>query len=266
MSPAVAVHIFLCAQCALIGSAAGGYPSSEDGRSITYDDDDVGLIQLKASSHPRKNDPVTEPNFGDHEVPEPTEKDWNIKPIHIKVKLSNPHEAQEADTANSAVDYHAIAENAAQAVQAADSAIASTRNAISSIGSSSSSNTTGVLVTGGPNFGNEAAAEQRQEEQQAINKVIGQFAGSLFPKLSGLFGRNVSGSASVDVKLPGGGNSTGAGKGPLGMVRVASQLAGSLYAFFAGMFTIVMSMILTAFGAVNTGLSLMDMMNLFKGR
>eukprot|EP00747_Dinoflagellata_sp_TGD_P115834 gnl/TRDRNA2_/TRDRNA2_172244_c5_seq13.p1 gnl/TRDRNA2_/TRDRNA2_172244_c5~~gnl/TRDRNA2_/TRDRNA2_172244_c5_seq13.p1 ORF type:complete len:282 (+),score=27.08 gnl/TRDRNA2_/TRDRNA2_172244_c5_seq13:77-847(+) len=256
MSPAVAVHIFLCAQCALIGSAAGGYPSSEDGRSITYDDDDVGLIQLKASTHPRKTDPV----------PEPAEHDWNVKPIHIKVKLSNPHEAQEADTANSAVDYHAIAENAAQAVQAADSAIASTRNAISSIGSSSSSNTTGVLVTGGPNFGNEAAAEQRQEEQQAINKVIGQFAGSLFPKLSGLFGRNVSGSASVDVKLPGGGNSTGAGKGPLGMVRVASQLAGSLYAFFAGMFTIVMSMILTAFGAVNTGLSLMDMMNLFKGR
>eukprot|EP00747_Dinoflagellata_sp_TGD_P115839 gnl/TRDRNA2_/TRDRNA2_172244_c5_seq18.p1 gnl/TRDRNA2_/TRDRNA2_172244_c5~~gnl/TRDRNA2_/TRDRNA2_172244_c5_seq18.p1 ORF type:complete len:276 (+),score=27.18 gnl/TRDRNA2_/TRDRNA2_172244_c5_seq18:77-829(+) len=250
MSPAVAVHIFLCAQCALIGSAAGGYPSSEDGRSITYDDDDVGLIQLKASTHPRKTDPV----------PEPAEHDWNVKPIHIKVKLGHPQEVTEG----SAVDYHAIAEKAAQAVQAVDTAIASTRNAIASSGASS--NTTGVLVTGGPNFGNEAAAEQRQEEQQAINKVIGQFAGSLFPKLSGLFGRNVSGSASVDVKLPGGGNSTGAGKGPLGMVRVASQLAGSLYAFFAGMFTIVMSMILTAFGAVNTGLSLMDMMNLFKGR
>eukprot|EP00747_Dinoflagellata_sp_TGD_P115838 gnl/TRDRNA2_/TRDRNA2_172244_c5_seq17.p1 gnl/TRDRNA2_/TRDRNA2_172244_c5~~gnl/TRDRNA2_/TRDRNA2_172244_c5_seq17.p1 ORF type:complete len:284 (+),score=30.24 gnl/TRDRNA2_/TRDRNA2_172244_c5_seq17:77-853(+) len=258
MSPAVAVHIFLCAQCALIGSAAGGYPSSEDGRSITYDDDDVGLIQLKASSHPRKNDPVTEPNFGDHEVPEPTEKDWNIKPIHIKVKLGHPQEVTEG----SAVDYHAIAEKAAQAVQAVDTAIASTRNAIASSGASS--NTTGVLVTGGPNF--DSTRDEQRQEQQAINRVIGQVAGSFFPRLSGMFGRNVSGSASVDVKLPGGGNSTGAGKGPLGMVRVASQLAGSLYAFFAGMFTIVMSMILTAFGAVNTGLSLMDMMNLFKGR
>jgi len=260
MSPAVAVHIILCAQCTFLVSAVGGSPpvseeAPAEGQSY---DDDIDLIQVKVSSLQKQRDPASEPQ------PNENEHNWNIKPIHIKVKVGQQAD-QEESTEQKVVDYEKIAENAAQAVEAADKAIAATKHAMAA-----AKQAPPAMDTQGPKY-DEAQARietRKEQERAAIRQVLSSSFGGLGAQILKIFG---GGGNSTDVKSTDvGSNSTNSTESAAKVAKILqiakpiSFLLGSMWSFFAGIVSIGMSMLLILFGAVNTGFGIMDVMNMAK--